>query len=300
MVSPATIACAAAVAPGAPDDGLADQYARPGLVPVSLPSLSVIVPTRRLDAEVAARLQAVRRLLPHAQIILVEPATPGAAAFDAVLASGTWSAPTAESGPAATLTPDPGAMSGEAPHWQAGLDPWLIRVQAARGRGTQCNGGARQATGTLLLFLHDDCTLPAAAPRLIAAAFADPAVAIACFRLRFDRRHWLLACYAWCSRFDSLFTTFGDQGILMRRTLFDALGGFPDWPLFEDVELTRRARRLTRIYKLPAAVTTSAVRFLRHGMLRQQLRNAWLILRYLLGASPAALYQSYEGERPGP
>lgn len=249
----------------------------------ALPSLSVIIPTRYLDAAVAARLQDLRCLLPGAQIILVEPAAP---------------APGPD-GPEPEPEPEPAPAPTEDSGLDLMMDRSLLRVRAPRGRGTQCNGGARHATGALLLFLHDDSSLPPAAPALIAEAFADPAVAIACFRLRFDRRHWLLAFYGWCSRFDSLFTTFGDQGILIRRQLFEDLGGFPDWPLFEDVELTRRARRLTRIHKLPASVTTSAVRFLRHGMLRQQLRNAWLMLRYLLGASPEALRASYERDRPG-
>lgn len=80
--------------------------------------------------------------------------------------------------------------------------------------------------------------------------------------------------------------------------LYDELGGFPSWPLFEDVELLRRARRVTRVWSLPACVTTSARRFRRHGQLRQQLRNAVLLLRFLAGTPPHVLALEYR--RAGP
>jgi hypothetical protein len=200
--------------------------------------------------------------LPDAQIVVVEPASES---------SDTGNGCSAPSLPDGTLI-----------------------IEAPRGRGTQCNGGARVATGDILLFLHDDTLLPDSAARAIEQAFADPATEIACFRLAFDHPHWLLRLYANFSAFDSLLTSFGDQGILIRRSLFDRLGGFPDWPLFEDVELLRNARRQTRIAKLSGQVTTSAVRFLEGGIIRQQLLNAELLLRYMLGEAPEALRQRYE------
>jgi hypothetical protein len=67
--------------------------------------------------------------------------------------------------------------------------------------------------------------------------------------------------------------------------------------LFEDVELLRRGRRRARVLKLPGEVTTSAVRFRRNGVVRQQLINAGLILGYLLGATPTRLAERYERGR---
>jgi len=221
-------------------------------------SLAVVIPTRHLDAALCRRIGQLQAQLQPAEIVVVEPDT----------------------------TPPPPAVS---------LPPRCRHIRARRGRGTQCNAGARASTAELLLFLHDDTALPAAAPCVIADAFADPNLGMACFRLRFDRRHPVLAVYAWCSRFDSVWTTFGDQGYLIRRSLFDAVGGFPDWPLFEDVELARRVRRRAgRIRKLRAAVTTSAARFERAGILRQQARNALSMLRFFAGASPCRLAAEYE------
>lgn len=228
--------------------------------------LAVIIPTRALTTALAGHIGAVQTLLRPAEVILVEPDRPDAVA----------------------PVPTP---------------PGCRRICATRGRGTQCNAGARASTADLLLFLHDDTSLPDDAARIIDDAFADAALGMACFRLRFDRRHPLLALYAWCSGFDSAWTTFGDQGYLIRRSLFDAVGGFPDWPLFEDVELARRVRRhggpRRRIRKLPAAVTTSATRFERGGMLRQQLRNAAAMLRFFAGTSPWRLAAEYERRHRG-
>ena len=86
---------------------------------------------------------------------------------------------------------------------------------------------------------------------------------------------------------------FGDQGILIRRDFYHALGGFPAWPLFEDVALLQRARRTIRIRSLPAAVTTSARRFDHRGHLNQQWLNARLLCQYLLGARPERLAEIY-------
>jgi len=223
--------------------------------------VSIVVPTRRLGPALRERCAGTAARLPGAEIIVCEPD---------------------DLGPLAAAEPLP--------------DGWRL-VRAPRGRGTQCNGGARAAAGELLMFLHDDTDLPQDAGLVLEAAFRDPGIGMACFRLAFDQRHWLLDASAWASRFESRLTTFGDQAMTIRRDLFDAVGGFPDWPLFEDVELARRVRRCSRIAKLPSAVTTSASRFLANGPARQQLANGLLLARFLLGAPPARLAASYERQR---
>jgi rSAM/selenodomain-associated transferase 2 len=165
---------------------------------------------------------------------------------------------------------------------------------ASPGRGEQCNAGANLACGEILLFLHADSRLPTIAFILLREFFQDDQVEIGTFRLKFDHDHWLLALYAIFSRFDTIFTRFGDQCIVVRRPFFDALGGFPDWPLFEDVKLLQMARQSTRIHSFPAQVTTSARRYLRGGVVRQQLINLRCMIRYLLGVSPAQIALEYE------
>jgi rSAM/selenodomain-associated transferase 2 len=165
------------------------------------------------------------------------------------------------------------------------------------GRGVQCHVGALAATTEWLLFLHADTTLPPDAAAVVFPFIANAGAQIATFRLRFDHPGWFLRACGWFTRFDTVFTRFGDQGILIRRAFYHDLGGFPPWPLFEDVALLQSARRRTRIHSLPTAVTTSARRFQANGQLRQQWQNARLLVRYLSGTSPHVLAKKYRAVR---
>ena len=170
-------------------------------------------------------------------------------------------------------------------------------VTAAKGRGIQCNSGAACASGTIVLFLHADTRLPDGAFGFLQSFFQRDDVKVGTFRLSFDASHWLLKSYAYFSRFDSVLTRFGDQCIVVRRDFFDSLSGFPDWPLFEDVHFLRLARRKTRVHSFPIAVATSARRYLKNGIVRQQLRNALLVVRFLLKSSVADLARQYDDKR---
>jgi len=165
-----------------------------------------------------------------------------------------------------------------------------------RGRGAQCNAGARISSGDILLFLHADTKLPHEAFEILEKFFRDPKIQIGTFRLRFDHAHWLLRFYASLTSIDSLFTRFGDQCIVVRKSFFETLGGFPDWRLFEDVQFLRVARHRTRIVSFPAKVITSSRRFVRFGMLQTQWMNVRLFVRYLLNTPPEKLAQIYYGK----
>lgn len=167
-------------------------------------------------------------------------------------------------------------------------------VSAPRGRGPQCRAGAQITSSAWLLFLHADTLLPLDAASVIARFQAQPNAQIATFRHRFTDGGFLLNASAWlATRVDSVFTRFGDQGILIRRSFYDSIGGFDAWPLFEDVALLQRARKSTRIHWLPATVETSARRFRARGVLRQRLLNARLMIQYLAGVSPVELAARY-------
>lgn len=171
-------------------------------------------------------------------------------------------------------------------------------VVTRRGRGHQYRAGAACAETDWLLFLPPDAILPAETGIVFGNFIQQMDVQVATFRLRFDRAHWFLRACGWCTRFDSVFTRFGSQGILIRREFYDALGGFPDWPLFEDVALLQRARAATRIHSLPATVTASARRFNQRGPVVQQWHNARLLIRYLTGTPVAEL--AVESRRAAP
>lgn len=171
--------------------------------------------------------------------------------------------------------------------------PQVRRLRAEVGRGRQMNAGAREATGDVLLFLHADTLLPPDAFRLIGEALADREVVGGCFRLAFDREDPWLRTYSFFSRINHPLFTYGDQGLFVRREVFERIGGFREMPILEDVEIQERLRRAGRFVKLRQPVVTSARRFLRYGPVRQQALNVGIVLLYNLGVSPARLKRLY-------
>jgi rSAM/selenodomain-associated transferase 2 len=170
-------------------------------------------------------------------------------------------------------------------------DVCLCRSQ--RGRGVQCNAGARLTTGEVLVFLHADTRLPENAFERLRVIFSDSRVQFGTLRITFDVNHWFLRFLSFISVFDLGLFRFGDQCFVVRKSFFHSLGGFHNWTVFEDMEFFRRARKKTRTLRFPMAVTTSARRFVQNGIIRQQIKNTWLTVQYLLGASPAELALKY-------
>ncbi|PSQ77577.1 MAG: glycosyl transferase [Bacteroidetes bacterium QH_8_67_23] len=170
-------------------------------------------------------------------------------------------------------------------------------VAASQGRARQMNAGAARARGDVLLFLHADTTLPESALAAVRRTLFDggngTAVQAGTFRLRFDRNGWLLRLYAFATRLRWRRFCYGDRGLFVRRAAFEAVGGFPDWPIFEDLELADRLHQHGAFRYLPLAVTTAARRFERTGPLRQQLQNLALWAHYLLGTDPEAVASRY-------
>lgn len=176
---------------------------------------------------------------------------------------------------------------------------WLA---SAPGRARQMNAGARIARGDILVFLHADTRLPDGALQAVEAALADPGVVGGRFDVTLDSARPILRLTAALmnvrSRLSRIAT--GDQAIFVRRAAFEALGGFPDIPLMEDVEISRRLKRRGRLECLRLRVTTSARKWEREGAVRTVLLMWTLRLLYFLGVSPARLHRWYYGRDPGP
>lgn len=170
-------------------------------------------------------------------------------------------------------------------------------IAGQRGRARQMNAGARAATGTTILFLHADTRLPDGAGAAIEAALADPAIVGGRFDVRLDSSRPLLGVVGWMmnqrSRLSGIST--GDQGIFVRRAVFEEIGGYADIPLMEDVDLTRRLKRRGRLAALRLRVTTSARKWDGEGAVRTIALMWTLRLLYALGVSPARLHRWYYG-----
>ena len=169
-----------------------------------------------------------------------------------------------------------------------------IAITAPRGRARQMNAGARAGTGDVLLFLHADTALPPDAHHLIARHLAlghDWGR----FDVRIDSPRMLLAVVSWMmnerSHLSGIVT--GDQGIFVRRELFERVGGFAALPLMEDVALSKVLRREGRPARIRDRVTTSARRWETRGIWRT-ITLMWRIRSdYFFGVDPAALAVRY-------
>ena len=171
-------------------------------------------------------------------------------------------------------------------------------LSAERGRARQMNAGARHADADVLLFLHADTRLPTDADQHIDTAL----VGGACwgrFDVRIDgRSRWLglvAAMMNWRSRLTGICT--GDQALFVRRDFFEALNGFPDQPLMEDIEWSRRARSRSRPAVVRVRATTSGRRWEQRGLWRTIALMWSLRWRYFLGADPATLARIYREVR---
>ena len=168
-----------------------------------------------------------------------------------------------------------------------------ILVTSRKGRGTQCAEGAKYASNDILIFLHADTRLPSDASSILTDFFKDEEKKIGAFTIKFEPDNLILHFSSFISRFDSVFTSFGDQCIFLRKQFYDKINGFPEWPLFEDVNLFQRARKITRIYKLQGPVISSSRRFQKNGVIYQLLLNMWLLTQYLFGVHPDKLVKRY-------
>jgi len=173
--------------------------------------------------------------------------------------------------------------------------PWVDAVVApGRGRAVQMNAGAAAASADRLLFLHADTRLPPLADVQVVQALA----AGACwgrFDVRIAGRPPMLRVVAALmnlrSRLSGIAT--GDQAIFVRREVFEALGGFPDQPLMEDIELSRRLLRVSRPACLRARVRTSGRRWEQRGVWRTIALMWRLRWAYWRGVPAERLAEAY-------
>ncbi len=175
-------------------------------------------------------------------------------------------------------------------------EPLVDRIiDGARGRAPQMNTGAQAAQGDSLLFLHADSRLPVDADFLIKDALSRSHVAWGRFDVAIEGDHFMLPIIAgfmnWRSRATGIAT--GDQGIFVTRAAFDALSGFPDQPLMEDIEFSSGLKKLAPPICISDMLVTSGRRWEKHGVWRTILLMWWLRLRYWLGASPAEIHRAY-------
>lgn len=168
-----------------------------------------------------------------------------------------------------------------------------VIASAKAGRGRQMHIGAINAKSDWFLFLHADTALENNWSNTLSAQMHLPEFA-ATFTLAFDspskEAKWLEKRAG--QRVRTLGLPYGDQGLLVHRALYNEVGGFKDIPLMEDVDIALRIGK-NRLRTLSHKAITSSEKYQRDGWRKRAWKNAFLLSRYLLGASPEKLAKEY-------
>jgi rSAM/selenodomain-associated transferase 2 len=171
-------------------------------------------------------------------------------------------------------------------------------VDAAPGRASQMNQGADAASGGALVFCHADTRLPDGWHQAVVEALGDPGVSGGAFDIHVEPAQGILHILNRLRYPADWRLMYGDQAQFTSRAAFERVGGFPDVPIMEDLELMHRLSRIGRLVRIPLPVVSSSRRFLERGPLRQFLLDVVLVLRYLyLGAEPGTLAEVYYGNQ---
>lgn len=178
------------------------------------------------------------------------------------------------------------------------VPPGVTLLRSPRGRAEAMNRGARASHGEVLVFCHGDSQLPAGWREAVIEALNRPGVSGGAFQsclepevglLRIGNRLRLPAYWPF---------VLGDQAQFMSRATYERVGGFPDIPLLEDVEMARALHEVGKLVRIPLRVATSSRRFQERGVLRQLLQDIWLETRYLcLGATAEDIARCYVSSR---
>jgi rSAM/selenodomain-associated transferase 2 len=171
-------------------------------------------------------------------------------------------------------------------------------IQTHPGRALQMNAAARQASGIIFVFCHADSRLPEGWREAVIIALSQPGVSGGTFQTRMEPARGILK---WRNRWKmppNWRLMYGDQCQFMHRSTFDAVGGFPEIPLMEDVEMSRALKDRGQLVRIHLRAITSSRRLLEKGILRQTVGNFWRMVRYLyFNAAPEQIARTYQSSR---
>jgi len=171
-------------------------------------------------------------------------------------------------------------------------------ICSPRGRAVQMNRGAQASSGEILLFCHADSQLPPGWREAVLRALDRSGTSGGFFQALLLPEKGVLRQLNRLELPADWRIMFGDMAQFMSRSVYDRVGGFPEIPLMEDLEMARQLHDAGQIVRVPLRVITSSRRFLENGPLRQCLFCLWTIIRYVyLGATPEAIARGYRSSR---
>jgi hypothetical protein len=160
------------------------------------------------------------------------------------------------------------------------------------------NQAARAATGSIFVFCHADTRLPAGWRKVVIKALHQPGVVGGTFQTRMEPAVGILK---WRNRWKMPTDwryMYGDQCQFMRRETFEAINGFQEIPIMEDVEMSRALSQMGKLTRIEKRAITSSRRLLEKGILRQTIGNFFRMVAYLyFGTTPEQIARTYRSSR---
>ncbi|MHC4307782.1 MAG: TIGR04283 family arsenosugar biosynthesis glycosyltransferase [Planctomycetota bacterium] len=158
-------------------------------------------------------------------------------------------------------------------------------VTSLMGRSVQMNKGAECADGKILLFLHADCVLSREVVLNVRNVLGDSSFVGGAFKIRLLSDKLLYRIIEKGINFRSKIfkLPYGDQGLFVKRSVFEVLGGFREMPNCEDLDFVCRLKKQGKIAILDERISSSIRRWENHGILQTSLRNQFLLASYILG-----------------
>jgi len=172
-------------------------------------------------------------------------------------------------------------------------------LEGSKGRSRQMNLGASHASSEYLLFLHADCSPAHGFVQVIQEALSNPKTIAGCFKMKVHGGGLAYRCIekAASARVKILKLIYGDQGMFLRKSDFERLGGFPDLDFMEDLFFSRALARQGSLRVVNFPIEVSARRWQKHGIIRQSIRNWTLTILAFLGVHPNKLARFYPATR---
>jgi len=172
-------------------------------------------------------------------------------------------------------------------------------ITSEKGRARQMNAGAREASGDILSFLHADNIVSPETINSIEKAVRENEVIGGCLTQRIESERPVFRFIEWQgnnrARRTKIF--YGDQGIFVRKDVFDQLGGFPDVPIFEDVLFSQKLKQAGKTTVLPDKIRVSARRWEKRGIFKTTLMFNKLLIMFKLGHPLEKIKRLYEDLR---
>jgi len=172
-------------------------------------------------------------------------------------------------------------------------------IHGPRGRAVQMNAGAKHAGGDIFVFCHADTLLPAGWLEALSDHLSSETVSGGVFQCTtLPESFFLMKIFNRINAPAQWQFMTGEMAQFMRRDTFFEVGGFPEIPLMEDIEMARRLRNAGKLVRPKLRVITSARRFEERGWVRQYALNLFNLFRYLyFGTTPEQVAASYRSSR---